>query len=215
MPFPKRLQKPRREEQFFKFLEIFKKIENNIPFVDAINQITNYANFPKEILSKKKKIDDDIVVNLTATCNVVIQRSLPAKMKDLGSFTIPYSIGRYEFKKALCDSGANINLKPLLVVHRLSLGELLRTIITLQMADRSMARPEGVLLKVGKFIFHVDFVIMKMEEDTQVPIFLGRPFLETRDALIDVQMDELTLRVGDEAVHFNLDKSLEQPNVEA
>ena len=152
-------------------------------------------------------------MNLTATCSAVIQRSLPSKMKDPGSFTIPYSIGKYEFKKALCDSGASINLMPLSVVHRLSLGELIPTAITLHMANRSMARLEGVLedvlVKVGKFIFHVDFVIMKMEEDTQVPILLRRPFLATGAALIDVKKGELTLRVGDEAVHFNLNKSLE------
>ena len=72
-----------------------------------------------------------------------------------------------------------------------------------------------MLVKVGKFIFHVDFVIMKMEEDTQVPILLGIPFLATGAALIDVQKGELTSRVGDEAVHFNLNKSLEQPDVDA
>ena len=183
VPFPQRLQKARRKEQFSKFLEIFKKIEINIPFVEAINQMSNYAKFLKEILSKKKKIAEEGIVNLSATCSAIIQRSLPTKMKDPGSFTIPCSIGKYEFKKALCDSGANINLMPLSVVHRLSLGELIPTAITLQMADRSMARPEGVLedvlVKVGKFIFPVDFVIMKMEKDTQVLIFLGRPFLET------------------------------------
>ena len=219
VPFHQRLQKARREEQFSKFLKIFKKIEINIPFVEAINQMPNYAKFMKEILSKKKKIAEEGIVNLTATCSVVIQRSLPAKMKDPGSFTIPCSIGKYEFKKALCDSGASINLMPLSVVHRLSLGELLPTAITLQMADRSMARPEGVLedvlVKVGKFIFPVDFVIMKMEEDTQVLILLGRPFLATGVALIDVPKGELTLRLGDEAVHFNLNKILEEPDVDA
>ena len=91
-------------------------------------------------------------------------------MKDPGSFTIPYTIGKYEFKKDLCDSGASINLMPLSVVQRLSLGELTPIAITLQMVDRLMAQPEGfledVLVKVGKFIFHIDFVVMKMEEDT-------------------------------------------------
>ena len=178
----------------------------------------NYAKFLKEILSKKKKIVGEGIVNLTATCSAVIQRSLPAKMKDLGSFTIPYSIGKYEFKKALCDSGANINLMPLSVVQRLSLGELTPTTIILQMADRSMAQPEGVLedvlVKVGKFIFPMDFVVMKMEEDNQVSLLLGRLFLATRAALIDVQKGELTLRVGNEVVHFNLNKSLTQPDVD-
>ena len=179
----------------------------------------NYAKFLKEILSKKKKIVEEGIMNLTATCSAVIQRSIPAKMKDPDSFTIPCSIRKYEFKKALCESGASINLMPLSVVQRLSLGEHIPTAITLQMADRSMARPEGVLenvlVKVGKFIFPVDFVIMKMEEDTQVPILLGRPFLATGVALIDVQKGELTLRVGDEAVHFNLNKSLKQHDVDA
>ena len=173
--------------------------------------MSNYVKFLKEIPSKKKKIAEEGIVNLTATGSAVIQRSLPSKMKDPSNFTIPCSIGKYEFKKALCDSGASINLMPLSVVHRLSLGEILLTAITLQMADRSMARPKGVLedvlVKVGKFIFPMDFVIMKMEEDTQVPILLGRPFLAIGAALIDVQKGELTLRVGDEAVHFNLNKS--------
>ena len=99
------------------------------------------------------------------------------------------------------------------------MGELTPTIIILHMADRSMDQPEGVLedvlVKVGKFIFFMDFVVMKMEEDNQVPLLLGRPFLATGAALIDVQKGELTLRVGNEAVHFNLDKSLTQSDVDA
>ena len=219
VPFPQRLQKSRREEQFSKFLDIFKKIEINIPFAEVISQMPLYAKFLKEVLSKKRKIAEEGIVNLTATCSAIIQQKLPAKMKDPGSFTIPCSIGKCEFKKALCDSGASINLMPLSVVQRLSLGELTLTAITLQMADRSMAQSEGiledVLVKVGKFVFPVDFVVMKMEEDNQVPLLLGRPFLTTGAALIDVQKGELTLRVGDEAVQFNINRSLEHPNVES
>ena len=219
VPFPQRLQKSRREEQFSKFLDIFKKIEINIPFAEVISQMPLYAKFLKEVLSKKKKIAEEGIVNLTATCSAIIQQKLPAKMKDPGSFTIPCFIGKYEFKKALCDSGASINLMPLSVVQRLSLGELTPTAITLQMADRSMAQPEGiledVLVKVGKLVFPVDFVVMKMEEDTQIPLLLGRPFLATGAALIDVQKGELTLRVGDEVVQFNINRCLEHPNVKS
>ena len=103
---------------------------------------------------------------------------------------------------------------PLSVVKRLSLGELTPTIMTLQMVYRTMAQPEGVLedvlIKVGKFIFPMDFVVMDIEEDTQVPLLLGRPFLATGAALIDVKKGELTLRVEDEVVHFNLNQSLKQ-----
>ena len=141
MSFPQRLQKARREEQFSKFLDIFKKIEINIPFKEVINQMLIYAKFLKEILSKKRKIAEEGIVNLTATCSAVFQQKLPAKMKDPGSFTIPCSIGKYEFKKALCDSGASINLMPLSVVQRLNLGELTPTAITLQMVHRLMAQP--------------------------------------------------------------------------
>ena len=151
--FPQRFQKAKREEQFSRFFDSFKKIEISIPFAEVINQMPIYAKFLKEILNKKRKIAEEGIVNLTATYSAIIQQKLLTKMKDPGSFTIPYSIGKYEFKKALCDSGASINLMPLSVVQRLSLGELTPTAITLQMANRSMAQPEGiledVLVKVG------------------------------------------------------------------
>ena len=104
---------------------------------------------------------------------------------------------------------------PLYVTQRLSLGELTPTTITLHMADRTLSHPEGiledVLIKVGKFVVPVDFVVINIEKDKQVPLLLGRPFLATRATLIDVKKGELTLRVGDEVVHFNLNHSLKQP----
>ena len=103
---------------------------------------------------------------------------------------------------------------PFLVVNRLSLGELTPTSMTLQMVDKTTAQLEGVLedvlIKVGKFIFPMDFEVMNMEEDTQVPLLLGRPFLAAGAALIDVKKRELTLRVGEEAVHFKLNTSIKQ-----
>ena len=153
------------EDQFSKLWEMFKKIEINIPFAEALAQMPNYIKFLKDILSKKKKFSEG-VMNLTATCSAVIQRSLPMKMQDPSSFTIPYTIGNSELGKALCDSRASINLMPLLVVKRLSLGELTPTTMTLQMVDRSMVLPKGiledVLIKIGKFIFPVDFVVMNI-----------------------------------------------------
>ena len=126
-------------------------------------------------------------------------------------------IGNADMGKELCDSGANVNLMPLSVAKRLSLGDLTPTTRTLQMADRTLTHPEGiledVLIKVGKFVFPVDFVVINIEEDKQISLLLGRPFLETGAALIDVKKQELTLRVGDEAVHFNLNDSLKQPEL--
>ena len=177
-----------------------------------VTQMPLYAKFLKEILSKKRRIAEEGVVNLTATCSVVKKKTLPEKMKDPGSFTIPCVIGEFEFQKALCDSGASINLMPLSVARKLSLGELTPTTVTLQMEYRTMEKPEGViedvLIKVGKFFFPVDFIILDMEEDSQVPLLLGRPFLAAGAALIDMQKGVLTLRVREETVDFNLPQSL-------
>ena len=176
-----------------------------------------YAKFLKDMLSKKRKIVEEGIVNLTATCSAVVKKELPEKMKDPGSFTIPCIIGGVEIQKALCDSGASINLMPLSVAKQLSLGELIPTSITLQMADRSMVKPEGVLedvlVTVGKFVFPVDFIILDMEEDSQVPFLLGRPFLATGAALIDMQKGVITLRVGEEAAAFNLIKSMQNIDI--
>ena len=120
-------------------------------------------------------------------------------MKDPGSFTIPCKVGNSIFKKALCDLGANINLMPLSIFKRLSLGEARPTTVTLQLADRSLKHPQGViqdvLVKVDKFIFPADFIVLDIEEDKEIPIVLGRPFQETSRAMIDVQKGELKLRV--------------------
>ena len=163
-------------------MNMFKKIEVNIPFSEAPTQMPHYANFMKDILSRKKKLAEG-VVSLTPTYSAVIQRSLPTKMQNPCSFTIPCIIGNFEMGKALCDSGANINLMPLSIVKRLSLGELTPTAMTMQMADITLAQPMGilmdVLIKVRKFIFPMDFVVIDIKEDKQIPLLLGRPFLAT------------------------------------
>ena len=126
-------------------------------------------------------------------------------------------IGNADMGKTLCDSGDNINLMPLSIAKRLSLGDLTPTAMTMQMADMTLAHPEGiledVLIKVGKFVFPVDFIVKNIEEDKKISLLLGRPFLETGAILIDVKKGEVTLRVGDEAVHFNLNDSLKQPKL--
>ena len=110
---------------------MFKKIEINIPFAEALAQMPHSAKFMKDILGKKRKLDEEKVASLSAACSAMIQENLPMKMQDLGSFTIPCTIGDYELGKALCESGTSINLMPLSVVKRLSLGELTPTTMTL------------------------------------------------------------------------------------
>ncbi|XP_057810441.1 uncharacterized protein LOC131024906 [Salvia miltiorrhiza] len=211
IPFPQRLQKKNVESEFSKFLEIFRKVHINIPLVEALQQMPKYAKFLKEVLSKKKKLEEFETVNLTEECCAILQKKLPIKIKDPGSFTIPCDVGNGRFGKALCDLGASINLMPLSIFNKLEIGTIKPTTIALQMADRSVSYPKGivedVLVRVDKFIFLVDFVVLDMVEDKDVPLILGRPFLATGRALIDVAKGKLTLRVNDESVTFSIHKA--------
>ncbi|XP_027338038.1 uncharacterized protein LOC113851969 [Abrus precatorius] len=156
------------------------------------------------------------LVPLTKECSAILQRKLPQKLKDSGSFSIPCSIGNCTIGKALCDLGASINLMPLAIMKKLGIVKVKPTGITLQLADRSYTYPYGVvedlLVKVDKFIFPADFVILDMEVDADIPLILGRPFLATGRALIDVQKGELMLRVQEEKVIFNVFEAIKHPS---
>ncbi|XP_019241892.1 PREDICTED: uncharacterized protein LOC109221917 [Nicotiana attenuata] len=145
-----------------------------------------------------------------------IVHSMAPRQEDPGVFTIPCTIGSANFAKALCDLGASINLMPYSVFKTLGIGQPRATSMRLQMADRSMKRPLGiivdVLVRVDKFILPADFVILDCEVEFEVPIILGRPFLATGKALVDVEAGEMTFRVGDEKVVFPVCKSMKQPN---
>ena len=215
VPYPQRLKKHKLDKQFTKFMDVFKKLHINIPFADALEQMPSYVKFMKDILSQKRRLADFETVNLTKECSAILQRKLPQKLKDPGSFTIPCTIGNAIFEKALCDLGASINLMPLSIFRRLGLGEARPTTVTLQLADRSLKHPRGiiedVLVKVDKFIFPADFIVLDMEEDKEIPIILGRPFLATGRAMIDVQRGELKLRVQEEEVKFNVFEEVRHP----
>ncbi|XP_073153976.1 uncharacterized protein [Henckelia pumila] len=186
-PFPAALKKAKLDSQFGKFLEVFKKLNINIPFADALMQMPSYAKFLKEILSNKRKLEEHAMISLTENCSAL-------------------------FHKALCDLGASINLMPYSVFRKVSLGEPKSTRMSLQLAYRSIKYPRGiiedVLVKVDKFIFPVDFVVLDMEEDLDMPLILGRPFLVTGKELIDVQKGELLLRVGEEKISFDVFNAL-------
>lgn len=140
---------------------------------------------------------------------------MPPKRGDTGCFTIPCHIGDTHLCNALADLGASINLMPLSLFSRLGLGELKATKMGIQLADRSVKYPLGIAenipVKVDKFVFPVDFVILDIKEDQNVPIILGRPFLNTADAVIHVSKKTLTLGVGKDRISFNVDKAMKQP----
>ncbi|KAL0455044.1 UNVERIFIED_CONTAM: hypothetical protein Slati_0843600 [Sesamum latifolium] len=212
IPYPSRILKANLDKQFGKFLEIFRKIHINIPLIDALSHMPSYAKFLKEVISNKRKWEGGEMVKLNKECSAILQNKLPPKLKDPGSFSIPCTIGNTIFDKALCDLSASVNLMPYSIFEKLGMHELTPTIITLQLADRNIKYPRGiledVLVKVGKFIIPVDFIVLDMEEDVNMPLILGRPFLATSRALIDVQKGQLTLRVNDEHVVFNVFKPM-------
>ncbi|GJZ20446.1 reverse transcriptase domain-containing protein [Tanacetum coccineum] len=157
----------------------------------------------KSLLSNKEKLIELANTPLNENCSTVILKKLPEKLGDPGKFLIP--CGFSELKcKALADLGASINLMPLSVWKKLGLPELISTQMTLELANREICTPVGiardVFVPVGKFTFPADFVIVDYESDPRVPLILGRPFLRTARALIDVHGEEMILR--DESINM-------------
>ncbi|XP_050896643.1 uncharacterized protein LOC127103424 [Lathyrus oleraceus] len=184
LPYPPRQKKKdQHEKKFEKFLEMFKKLEINILVSEALEQMPIYAKFMKDIISKKRSINIDPIV-LTKTCSVILQgMKIPVKKKDRGSVTILCTIGDQILKKILIDLGASVSLMSLSIYKNLGHGSIQDTRMTLQFVDHSVRRPygivENVLVKIDKFVFSVEFVILEMPEDEDIPLILGRSFLET------------------------------------
>ncbi|GKB16325.1 DNA-directed DNA polymerase [Tanacetum coccineum] len=190
----------------------------NLPFIEALAQMSKYATFLKGLLTNKSRLEEASKIIMNERCSAILLNKLPSKEKDPGSFTIPCGIGQLHIDNALADLGASIRLMPYTMYKKLGLGEPKATRMSLELADRSIQYPRGIieniLIKVDKFVLLIDFVILDMPEDSRVPIILGRPFLATAQAMIDVFNKKITLRVGDDEVIFDVDKSIKRPTTE-
>lgn len=145
IPYPQRLAKTKKEDQFKKFIEFPNLLHVTIPFTEAITQMPLYAKLLKDILSNKRKLEDDETVALTAECNTIIQNNMPPKLKDPGSFSIPYVIGKNFIDKELCDLRASLSLMPLSICEKLYLGYLRPIRMSLQLEDHYVKYPVGML----------------------------------------------------------------------
>ncbi|XP_021754767.1 uncharacterized protein LOC110720070 [Chenopodium quinoa] len=196
------------DEQYGRFLEMLKEFHLSIPLTESMTQMPRYFKFLKDILSGKRDCNEIYSVELGECCGALIQNDLPKKMKDPGNFSISCKIKSKLFENALCDLGASVSIMPFSVFKKLKLGELIPTNMTLQLADRSIKFPNGrvedVPLKISGFTIPVDFIVLEIEEDDHIPIILGRPFLATSGALIDVKGGQITLRVGNKKENFEL-----------
>ena len=168
---------------------MLKQLHIDIPFMEALEQMPNYVKNFKDILTNKRKLEEFETVVLTLKCSRMLQNKIPQKIKDPGSFTIPYSIGTKYSGKALYNLGL-ASVMPVSIFKQLRVSECRSTTVALQLAEKSHAYLEGkiedVLVNVDKFIFPVDFITLDFEADKEVPIILHRPFLATRKTLIDV-----------------------------
>ncbi|XP_062100510.1 uncharacterized protein LOC133806424 [Humulus lupulus] len=182
--------------------DMLKQLHINIPLVEALEQMPNYVKFMKDILTRKRRLGEFEAVALTKECKLIIAKQ--AATEDERSWEFHHSMHH-------C-----INLMPMSVYRQLGIGEVRPTTVTLQLADRSLAYPDGkiedVLVKVDKFIFPADFIVLDYEADREIPIILGRHFLAIGRTLIDVQKGELTMRVQDEQVTFNVFKAMRFPD---
>ncbi|XP_015963511.1 uncharacterized protein LOC107487393 [Arachis duranensis] len=167
-----------------------------------------YAKFLKELINKKRTWHEKETIILTEECSAEIQRGLPPKLKDPGSFFLPCTIGSLTIDKALCDLGTSINLIHYSMMRRLCIEEVKPTQMSLELVDKSLIIPrrviENLLVQVGTFIFPANFVILDLGEEGSDSIILGRPSLATTRAIIDVEQGELTLRVHDKSITLNV-----------
>ncbi|XP_068497858.1 uncharacterized protein [Phaseolus vulgaris] len=155
-----------------------------------------------EIFQKNMSYFEERNMELEDRYNVIIQKGLPKKSKDPRSFNLPMTICALSMDKVLLDLGASINLIPLAMLKKIGDLEVQPTKMSLRLADRSIKYPYGVvedvLVKVDKFIFPVDFVIMDMKEDEEVPLILDIPFMKNARIIVDVGIGELQLRAQDD-----------------
>ncbi|GJU65700.1 reverse transcriptase domain-containing protein [Tanacetum coccineum] len=216
IPYPSRANKQKLREKddklASKFVEIFRELHFELSFADALLHMPKFASMFKSLLNNKEKLFDLAKTLVNENCLAFILKKLPEKLGDPGKFLIPCDFPELVECLALADLGASINLMPLSIWKKLSLPELTPTQMILELADRSTTSPSGiaedVFVKVGKFHFPADFVVVDYVVDPRVPLILGRPFLRTARALIDVYGEELTLRVDDEAITFKVGQTL-------
>nr|GEW68818.1 reverse transcriptase domain-containing protein [Tanacetum cinerariifolium] len=215
IPYPSRLHdqklRDKTNDQKDKFFKIFQDLDFNISFADALILMPNFGLTIKSLFTNKEKLFELARTPLNEHSSAILLKKLPKKLGDPGKFLTSCDLPGMDECLALADLDASLNLMPLSMWNKLSLPKLSPTCMTLELANHSISRPIGVAIdvfvKVGTFHFMADFVVVDFDANPQVPLIIRRSFLKTRRALIDVHKGELTLRIGKEAVTFDLDQT--------
>ncbi|XP_052623570.1 uncharacterized protein LOC128128837 [Lactuca sativa] len=188
-PFPSRLAFSKKIEEENELFETFRKVQINIPLLNAFKQIPSYAKFLKDLCTKKRKLKANEKIQVNANVSAVIQKKLPPKCKDPGIFSIPCTIGDLHVESAMLDLGASINVMPYSVFQSLNVGPLKETGVIIQLADKSKKTPSKSSM-----------------------ILLGRPFMHTAHTIIDVHKGKITMEFDGETIHFNVFEGMRYPS---
>ncbi|GKB36651.1 reverse transcriptase domain-containing protein [Tanacetum coccineum] len=214
LPYPERMKVRENDKpsaQHSRFLKMFKQRRLEIGLKYALVEMPKFNKWLSSLLRNKEKLEEIAITTVNAECSVIIMNKVPEKLEDSGKFLIPCALQELNRTSALADSGASINLLLHSIYKKLGLEALTPTRMTLELANRSITHPMGiaedVVVRVDGFTFLADFVVFNFKPNPRVPIILGRPFLRTAKALIDLYEETLTLRVGKEELVYYADKS--------
>ncbi|XP_010450868.1 PREDICTED: uncharacterized protein LOC104732962 [Camelina sativa] len=217
LSFPTRCKSKIQEREYAKLKSVVGELQVTLPFIEAVRRVPSLKKYMKEILTDKLSLEKEVMY-LTQECSSMLHNRMLENYGDPGPFTVPCTIGDLKFNNCLCDSGASVSLMPLSVATRLGLYTFKQTQVTLVLADRSTRCPEGVLenlpVQIGNCYIPTDFIVLKLDEESQEPILLGRPFLATAGAMINVQEGKIDLHMDDLVLRFNLEKVAKKPTID-
>nr|GFA36258.1 reverse transcriptase domain-containing protein [Tanacetum cinerariifolium] len=196
-----------------KFMEIFRDVHFELSFADALVHMPKFVSMFKKLLNNKDKLIELTKTPLNENSSAVVLKKLPEKLGDPGRFLIPCDFLEFDNCLALADLGASINLMPLSIWKKLKLPMLNDTKMVLELADRTISKPTGVdknvFVKVGKFYFPADFIVLDFIADPRVPLILERPFLRGIDSEeIENFLNDDSIPFGVEDSPFNMDEDI-------
>ncbi|GJR32227.1 reverse transcriptase domain-containing protein [Tanacetum coccineum] len=214
IPYPSRRDNQKSRDkasnQMEKIFQIFQDLRFDISFADALLLMPRFAPTIKSLLMNKEKLLELAKIPLNENCSAMLLKKLPEKLGDPGKFLIPCNFPGIDVCHALADLGVSINLMPFSIWKNLSLPELTPTRMTLELADQSITYPKGLASRfyqrVGKFHFPTELVVVDFEADPRLPSHTSG-ILSKTGVLNRFNGEEITLRVDNEAVTFNLDQT--------
>ncbi|XP_013632947.1 PREDICTED: uncharacterized protein LOC106338536 [Brassica oleracea var. oleracea] len=214
VPYPIPAKATRKDRAEMKGRKMLEDLTVRLPLMDAIQMMPSMRSFMMGLISEKISEDSEFMT-VSKECSAVLQNRQIEKQGDPGKFVLSIQIGKTVFSCSLVDLGSSVNLMPYSVARRLGYTLFKPTRMSLVFVDRSVKSPVGILevlqVKVGNTSVPADFVVLELEEESKDPLILGRPFLCTVRAIIDVRQGKIDLYLGDRVMQFEMDELLKKP----